>query len=473
MQPKVLLCQFDALEYYSYMILSARLARAGIKHEVEIIQDQGRFLKNLSDIYKDHDIIAFYTCNADFSRIMRIASRIKSEYPGRTIVLGGPHPTLNPETIDFKIIDFICIGAGEFHFTEWILEGHYKEKKNFHNFICDPARHYEIKFCTDLDAWKINRAVYYDKFPFMRTMGVRRFLLSSGCPYRCTYCHNISFRTRFKDLYPKNVLFVSPEKAIAEMKETLRKYPAEAVSFSDDNLCINREWISSFLEAYEREIRLPFNMSTSATNLTDELIDRLHSSGLKIIRIAMETTNESIRQGLLHRPPYSNEQFKKICRKLRACRVKVVMLNMFCIPTQSLEDCADAFRFAVQNRLVMNVNIFVPYRGTEIFELCVKRGLITPGMEEGDLYSSGSMLKGEEFERMVTLQNYTFILNYFLSLLPVITYLSRFKSFRKFSFKFISPLNIAVMALFQYTGLFSIKKTVLLGLHSFSSFKRK
>ena len=122
----------------------------------------------------------------------------------------------------------------------------------------------------------------------------------------------------------------------------------------------------------------------------------------------------------------------------------------------------------------MNTNILVPYKGTAIFSYCLDNDLlIDPSAAEGDLYSSGSSLKGEDMERMVTLQNYTFLLNYFNFFIPLILLFSKSSLFRNFSLRFIAPFNIAIMTLFQYTGLMPLSKIVVLGVKSFSAFKRK
>lgn len=472
--PSVLLCQFDSLEYYSYMILSARLTEANIKHDIEIIDSDSELLNKLSSEYSEYSIIGFYTCNTDYPRIVRISKEIKKNFKDKVLILGGPYPTLNPLNIDFNIIDFICIGAGEFYFHKWISEGRWEVKENYQNFVCDLSKPYKVLFVTDLDkSPKPNRDIYYKKYDFMKNMGIRRFLFSSGCPYRCSYCHNASFREKYKE-YFKAVLFKSPEKAIQDMKEVLERYPSYAISFSDDNFCINRKWLSEFLNLYKSEINKPFNMSTTINILTDDIIEELSRANLKTVRIAMETTNQKIRKEILNRPDYSNEDFEYKAAKLRNHGIKVVMLNMFCLPGQTLRDCVDAFKFARKNRVVMNTNILVPYKGTAIFSYCLDNDLlIDPSAAEGDLYSSGSSLKGEDMERMVTLQNYTFLLNYFNFFIPLILLFSKSSFFRNFSLRFIAPLNIAIMTLFQYTGLMPLSKIVVLGVKSFSAFKRK
>ena len=475
MRPKVLLCQFDNLEFYSYMILSAQLVKKGVEHDVEIINNDASFYNKLSSVYRDFGIIGFYTCNTDFIRIMRLVKDIKKQFNDRVIILGGPHPTINYEEIDFDFVDFICVGDGEFHFSDWVSNLHYRERQNYFNIACDPSKPFKAEFVHDLNKSPApNRDIYYGKYPFLRKMGVRRFLLSSGCPFKCTYCYNENFRNKFNDSYSKTVLFKDPENAIGEIENVLKKYPEEAVSFSDDNFCINRKWLFSFLSLYSKRINKPFHAATTITVLTDDVIDKLYESNLKVLRIAMETTNSRIRNEILRRPKYTNEQFSEIAAKLRKKKIKVIILNMFCLPTQTLKDCVDMFNFAIDNKLIMCTTILVPYRGTAMYKYCLENGLlINPSGREGDLNSSWTSLKGIEMERMVTLQNYTFILNFFRPMIPVILFLSNFMWFRYLSYKLVAPINVIGMNFFAWAGLFQFKKIFKLGIKTFRIYKRK
>lgn len=150
------------------------------------------------------------------------------------------------------------------------------------------------------------------------------------------------------------------------------------------------------------------------------------------------------------------------------------MLNMFCLPTQTLKDCVDIFNFANDNKVTMCTNILVPYKGTPIYKYCLENDLLIDSSgEEGDIYASKSSLKGEEMERMVTMQNYTFILNYFRFMIGFVLIMSKFKWFRNFSFKFVAPINVIGMNFFGYSGLFSFAKVFKLGMKTYGSFKRK
>lgn len=473
MTPKVLFCQFDALEYYSYMLFSTQLKERGIGCEVEIISSDSIFLKQLGSEFKDFEVIGFHCSNVDYDRIASLAEKIKEKFPERKIVLGGPHPTLNPGLVDYRKIDFICVGAGEPYFADWVLRGGYRHKENFHNIICDPGEPYELYFNADLDNWPFpDRGIYYRKYHAMRDAGMRRFIFSTGCPYSCSYCYNVNFREKFKDKYIKGVIFKSPAKAVGEIKTVLKEYPATGIVFLDDNFCINRKWLSEFLDLYRKEINLPFNMNSSVTTLRDDTIEELAASKLKIVRVALETTNNRIREEILNRPIYDNAQFARTLDKLRRHKVRVILLNMFCLPTQTLDDCIEAFRFANKSKVFMYVTILVPFKGTKIYSYCLEKNLLKDPYATEDMFGRPS-LKGAEMERMAALHNCTFILNYVSSLIPLAASLSKYGWFQRLSYKYLHTINMLVMHFPIYYGLCSLRSYFIIGMKSLAGWEKR
>jgi anaerobic magnesium-protoporphyrin IX monomethyl ester cyclase len=474
--PKVLMCQFDALEYYSYMLLSTPLNEKGIPHEVDIVSDDEKFLKKILMEYEDFSIIGFYCCNTDYQRVIHLVRSIKKMAPEKTIILGGPYPTLNYDDIDMEAVDYICVGAGEFYFADWIAEGHYKSQKNFHNIVFSLNDPFEPKFIEDFDSSPTpNRNIYYGKFKFLREMQVRRFMLSVGCPYKCTYCHNSVFNAKFESQGSVKLMFRSPENAIDELITTLEKYPADRVSFADDNLTISKKWFMTFMDLYIEKVNLPFQFQATVNTLSEDIIKKLAQARAKIVRIAMETTNETIRNDVLLRPKYTNKEFSEAIANLHKHKIKVVMLNMFGIPTQTLDDCDEIFNFANTHKVVMCTNILVPYKGTAMYNYCIENDLLVDDyntQDEGDLYVNTASIKGEEMERMVTMQNYTFLLNYVRPAIKVIRYLTKFKAFRSASHKIVTPVNVAVMNFAGYIGLFSVGRIIPMGLRVLSSYIR-
>jgi len=150
-------------------------------------------------------------------------------------------------------------------------------------------------------------------------------------------------------------------------------------------------------------------------------------------------------------------------------------LNMFSIPTQTLKDCEEIFNFANTHKVVMCTNILVPYKGTAMYDYCLENDLLVEEYnteDEGDLYINRASIKGEEMQRMVTMQNYTFLLNYVRSAIGIIKYLTKFKLFRELSYKYITPLNVTIMNFGGYLGIFSFRKMIPMGFRVIKSFIR-
>ena len=83
-------------------------------------------------------------------------------------------------------------------------------------------------------------------------------------------------------------MFRSPESAIDEIITTLEEYPADTISFADDNLTISKKWFNTFIDLYIKKINLPFQFQATVNTLSEEIIQKLAKGKARIARIAME-----------------------------------------------------------------------------------------------------------------------------------------------------------------------------------------
>jgi anaerobic magnesium-protoporphyrin IX monomethyl ester cyclase len=61
----------------------------------------------------DPQIIAFTAVSTEFPFIRSLAAQIKSRWPGKYLILGGVHATLNPQSVMSDTFDALCVGEGE------------------------------------------------------------------------------------------------------------------------------------------------------------------------------------------------------------------------------------------------------------------------------------------------------------------------------------------------------------------------
>jgi radical SAM superfamily enzyme YgiQ (UPF0313 family) len=166
------------------------------------------------------EVIGLSALTAESRCLHRLAAEARRAAPDAVILAGGAHPSAEPEkTAADPAIDAVAIGEGERTLTEIlqrIAQG--AEWRDVDGLACrsrDGSVHRTAPRAAieDLDslpfpAFDLTDIDAYAKRRGMSLAGLRRYMpitTSRGCPYRCTYCHDIQGK-RFRGHSPEYVL---------------------------------------------------------------------------------------------------------------------------------------------------------------------------------------------------------------------------------------------------------------------------
>jgi anaerobic magnesium-protoporphyrin IX monomethyl ester cyclase len=166
-------------------------------------------------------------------RLVKIAKDL-----GKTVVLGGPHPTALPEESLSKDVDVVVRGEGEETIRE-ICSG--KPNKNILGISYrDKGKivHNENRpFITDLDSIPFPARHLFDlrKYSpeFHRHKFVGDIMTSRGCPFNCNFCYKAVFGRQYRTRHPKNV--------VDEWKIMINDIGYDEIGIIDDNFSANEE----------------------------------------------------------------------------------------------------------------------------------------------------------------------------------------------------------------------------------------
>ncbi len=367
--------------YHGIAYLSAVLKKAGyqtsliqLTKEIPAVEFQER-IKTLRP-----DLVGFSSTSHMFSRVKKYAAAAKKAV-NVPIICGGIHPTICPEEVlEDENIDMVCRGEGEMAFLDlcqkmeksesieniesiWVK----KEGKIFKN---------KIRPCVS----NLNQLPFPDREIFdypnlnLEKKGVGTFMFSRGCPFQCTFCCESALRKLYPN--PQNYIrFRSPQLAIAELKETIKKYPfIKFVRFDDDLLFVNKEWVKEFAKLYKKEIGLPFSADMRVNMADDELFSILKEAGAHLFRFGVESGNDYILKEVLMKG-ITIAQTKKAFRLSRKKGIKVQAYNMIGVPCEGAKEILDTIKLNAQIKPDISVvSIFYPYRGTHLYELCRQKG---------------------------------------------------------------------------------------------------
>jgi len=269
-----------------------------------------RFFSNDKEVFRQlkayqPGLIAFSVATFHYRIALHYAAICKKICPGAKIVFGGIHVSSVPEVVianDF--IDYVVIGEGEIAFseiikhirkgdsTEPIVNTWYKAKDN------TIIKGKQTGFLQDLDSLP-----HFDKEIWQGISPLKSYYMtmtSRGCPYQCTYCFNHFFR----DIPEEKSNYVrrrSVKHVMEELKTAKEKYNISVIEFWDDIFIFDKTWLKEFLEAYKKEIGLPFKCYIHVNLFDEETVIRLKEAGCKWVDFGIQHINEEYRRTYLKR----------------------------------------------------------------------------------------------------------------------------------------------------------------------------
>ncbi|MEW6201687.1 MAG: radical SAM protein [bacterium] len=328
------------------------------------------------------DLLGFSSTTNMFHFVKKYASHTKKIYDV-PIICGGAHATAAPdETIQHDAIDIVCIGEGELPLVKLCeslqrgddisLIGSLWVRKNgkIH-------RNPTLPLIENLDDLPFPDLEIFDYEKLQDTkdqIGV--VSASRGCPFQCSYCINRTMRQLYSNQV-RYVRFKGIPRIISEIKQLLKFHPkTKYLVFYDDTFILNRRWFCDFAEIYTREIGLPYMCTGHIEVIDEERAGRLKSSGCARLWIGVESGNDFIRQKILKRP-VSAEKIINAFNILRTHRITTHVFNMVGIPYENKARILDTIK--LNSRIKpqgMQVTVFYPYPGTELYEVCLREGFL-------------------------------------------------------------------------------------------------
>jgi radical SAM superfamily enzyme YgiQ (UPF0313 family) len=386
--------------------LSACLKEAG--HKISLLHltsflERKDFLSLLNQ--KDpKGILAFSSTTNDFPFVKSLAMWAKKEYD-LPIICGGVHPTIDPETtICCDDIDMICLGEGEDALVE--LCNNMDEAKEINQIknlwikrnreiIRNPVR----PLLESLDNLPYpDREIF--NYEYLEEMSERRFTImaSRGCPYNCFYCCNYLIKGKYPNK-KKYVRFRSVENVITEIEKGIKDYPGiERITFHDDILPLNEDWLGKFITVYKKKINLPFICNSRANLMNKEIVQKFKEAGCIQVGMGIESGNEDIRANVLNRK-ISREQIISAFKECSNVGLRTYAFNMVGLPLENNKALLETVKLNAQVRpSKIQTSIFYPYPFTRLYNLCIEKGYLNQGKIVND-YFKDTILQLDSMDR--------------------------------------------------------------------------
>ena len=320
------------------------------------------------------DLIAISVMTGYFDTVIDLLRTVKPACP---VVGGGIHPTICPEdTLAFHEIDYICVGEGE----EFIVElcerlqrgADIYDLPNLGYRNSETVKVNKLRPFVDLDTLPDMMWELFDKRhlfrPFMgKVYTGGYFLMSRGCPGKCTYCLNWGIREKLKGC-GKYFRFQSPKTTGRQIRYLKCKFNADFFRFYDESLALfNEEFLIELAEELT-PLNIKFACSLRPETINKRKVELLVSMGCVAANIGLESGNERIRSEILNRR-MSNDQIRNAVGILKNAGIRVTTFNMIGLPGETRENVFETVRLnKALDVHAVNLYALYPYPGTEIFD---------------------------------------------------------------------------------------------------------
>ena len=356
------------------------------------------------------DIIAYSCDSLSFNSTVMENKILKNSYDFVSI-MGGPHPTFDPESFNTSGMDAYCIGEGEYAFKEFLQHVENNQSfDNIQNLITNKKNNPIRPLITNLDELPMPDHDLILGNTFLGLTSKKSFLTSRGCPFNCSYCCNNVYKKIYKNK-GRYVRRFSVDYKINEIKYVKNKYRTDFIKLDDDCFCFKiDDWLKDFLNRYEQEIDVPFNCILRFDMVNDEMLTLLKNAGCYSVHLSIDSLNPDIRKNILHRNMnIDNDMMKNILKKIRKHGINTFVNFMLGIPTSSIQDEIDTIKFSNDSDITYPAyTMTVPFYGTELYKFCVKNGFINTDYKHGDFYGYTS-LNGFSMEQTIIQHNIFFL----------------------------------------------------------------
>lgn len=316
---------------------------------------------------------------------------LKTALPRIPVLVGGYQAILaTEETINHPAVDFACVGDGEYPLAGLIkrismgindvVPGLWEKKSNGEVIKTQPVLSEDLAALPFPDYTIFERNGNLDGL-LLSILGVPQdqFILpvmtGRGCPHKCTYCSNSTLLENYRG-QGSYLRKYDPDALVEELCRLRDHYHVSYFEFWDELFLFNMKYVNNFLELYKKHIGLPFSITSRVERMDEKFCKNARDAGCHAVWFGIESGSEAYRHKRLQRM-MTNEQILWAAENARKAGIRRVTLNIVGMPFESRQDMMATLEInrAIRPE-VFQFFPFMPLRGTELYELAEREGLL-------------------------------------------------------------------------------------------------
>jgi radical SAM superfamily enzyme YgiQ (UPF0313 family) len=316
------------------------------EHDVHIIEEE----TSPVDLDQECDLVGISCMTANAPRAYELCMEFKKR--GKTVLLGGVHPTILPEEA-LEHADSVVVGEAEGVWDTLLTDFQNNElKEKYH----DPKP--ELEKYVRKDFKKILKNRLFNIIPVMTTR---------GCPYNCDFCC-------VTNLFGRKIRHMPIENVISDIKDS----GAKNIMFLDDNIIGHPKYAKALFKAIK-----PLNVnwvgqaSVSLLVADDELMQLAAESGCKAMFFGIESVSVDQLQ-TLRKALKEIEHLESALKKIKKMGILIHASMVFGFDNDTKEIFSETVEFLIKNKVsTVSFNVLTPYPGTKIYDELKSEGRLT------------------------------------------------------------------------------------------------
>ncbi len=185
--------------------------------------------------------------------------------------------------------------------------------------------------------------------PLFEIMEMHRYKKHSmwvtrGCPRRCIFCS-------VPRIYGKTYRTMSPKRVADEMEHVISKFGMKRYTSCDDDLFVNRKWMSDLCdEIISRGLGVKWSLTAAARadEVELELLKKMRRAGCLEIGIGVESGDDTVLKAI--RKDVTTEQLRKAIRMMKEAGIRAQAFMIVGNPGETRETIENTKRFLKETK---------------------------------------------------------------------------------------------------------------------------
>ena len=313
------------------------------------------------------DLVGITMLTANYAAARNIARIVKSINENIKVVVGGAHPTLDPEgTLAVNEFDYVVRGEGEFALLE-LAGGSEMEQIRGLSFRQGslPVHNEKRPFIEDLDTLP-----FPERNSFLNDtnhLELGYVVTGRGCPFACAYCAS-------PQLWQRTFRLRSVPNIMAELEYLKANHGSKMIHFADDTFTASKSRTGELCQQIiDRKLDIQWVCDTRVDRLDEKLLSLMKKAGCIRIKIGVESGSDRMLKKI--RKAFTTENVRKAVRLIKKCEIPLTVYLMTGFPGETDEDLKQTIAFARElDADYYSLSVLAPYYGTEIWKMAEESG---------------------------------------------------------------------------------------------------